>query len=90
MFSLAACGMIASSAGILQSSTTATGDPTVGPPFLLPAYAAAFLGSTQFRGGRYNVWGTIIAVMFLLQASKACSSQVPRRGSRISLTGSRC
>jgi ribose transport system permease protein len=62
---LAACGAIAASAGILQSSTIATGDPTVGPAFLLPGFAAAFLGSTQFRGGRYNIWGTIIAVYVL-------------------------
>lgn len=62
---LAACGAMAASAGILQTATTATGDPTVGPAFLLPAYAAAFLGSTQFRGGRYNVWGTILAVYVL-------------------------
>ncbi|WP_166459417.1 ABC transporter permease [Amycolatopsis pithecellobii] len=62
---LAACGALAALAGILQTSLTATGDPTVGPGFLLPAYAAAFLGSTQFRGGRYNVWGTVVAVYVL-------------------------
>jgi ribose transport system permease protein len=41
------------------------GDPTVGPGYLLPAYAAAFLGSTQFHGGRYNVWGSVLAVYVL-------------------------
>jgi ribose transport system permease protein len=63
--SLAACGALAAIAGILQTSSTATGDPTVGSGFLLPAFAAAFLGSTQFRGGRYNVWGTVLAVYVL-------------------------
>ena len=63
--SLAACGAIAGLAGSLLTSQLATGDPTVGPGFLLPAYAAAFLGSTQFRGGRYNVWGTVLAVYVL-------------------------
>ena len=62
---LAACGALAAVAGILETSSTGTGDPTVGPGFLLPAYAAAFLGSTQFRGGRYNIWGTILAVYVL-------------------------
>jgi ribose transport system permease protein len=62
---LAACGAMAACAGILQTATIATGDPTVGPAFLLPAYAAAFLGSTQFRGGRYNIWGTVLAVYVL-------------------------
>ena len=62
---LAACGVMAACAGILQTATIATGDPTVGPGFLLPAYAAAFLGSTQFRGGRYNIWGTVLAVYVL-------------------------
>lgn len=63
--SLAACGTIAALAGSLASSQLATGDPTIGPAYLLPASAAAFLGSTQFRGGRYNVWGTILAVYVL-------------------------
>lgn len=62
---LAACGAIAAVAGSLVSSQLATGDPTIGPAYLLPAYAAVFLGSTQFRGGRYNVWGTILAVYVL-------------------------
>jgi len=52
-------------AGALVSSQLATGDPTIGPAYLLPTYAAAFLGSTQFRGGRYNVWGTVLAVYVL-------------------------
>ncbi len=63
--SLAACGAIAALAGALVSSQLATGDPTIGPAYLLPTYAAAFLGSTQFRGGRYNVWGTVLAVYVL-------------------------
>ncbi len=32
---------------------------------MLPAFAAAFLGSTQFHGGRFNVAGTLIAVVVL-------------------------
>ena len=65
VLSLVSCGAIAALAGLLTSAQLAVGDPTVGPGFLLPAYAAAFLGSTQFHGGRYNVWGTVIAVLVL-------------------------
>ena len=65
VLSLVGCGVLAAAAGVLQSAQLATGDPTVGPAFLLPAYAAAFLGSTQFKGGRYNVWGTVLAVYVL-------------------------
>lgn len=67
---LVTCGVIAALAGAIVSSRLDTGDPTVGPSFLLPAFAAAFLGSTQFRGGRYNVWGTIVAVYVLATGVK--------------------
>jgi ribose transport system permease protein len=32
---------------------------------LLPAFAAAFLGSTQLIPGRFNVWGTLLAIFVL-------------------------
>jgi ribose transport system permease protein len=38
---------------------------TFGSALLLPAYSAAFLGSTQIKPGRFNVWGTVIAVYVL-------------------------
>jgi ribose transport system permease protein len=38
---------------------------TYGQGFLLPAFAAVFLGSTQVRVGAFNVWGTIIALFAL-------------------------
>jgi ribose transport system permease protein len=60
-----ACGVIAASVGLLLASQLGTGDPTEGPSFLLPAFSAVFLGSTQFRAGRFNVWGTVVAVYVL-------------------------
>ena len=36
-----------------------------GQGLLLPAFAAAFLGSTQLRPGRFNVGGTMIAIYVL-------------------------
>ena len=59
------CGVIAALAGVLASSQLATGDPTISQSYLLPAFAAAFLGSTQFSGGRFNVAGTLVAVIVL-------------------------
>ncbi len=65
VLALVSCGAIAALAGLLTSAQLGVGDPTVGPGYLLPAYAAAFLGSTQFHGGRYNIWGSVLAVLVL-------------------------
>lgn len=65
LFALVTSGMVAGLAGVLLTSQLSTGDPTVGPGYLLPVIAAVFLGSTQFRGGRFNVWGTVVAAYTL-------------------------
>jgi len=62
---LVAGGALAALAGALLTSRLNAGDPTVGPSFLLPALTAVFLGSTQFKGGRFNVLGTIVAMYVL-------------------------
>lgn len=62
--SLIVSGMVAGIAGILLTSQVSSGSPDAGPPYLLDAFAAAFLGATQF-GGRFNAWGTVIAVLLL-------------------------
>lgn len=67
---LVCCGAIAAFSGVLVSSALGTGDPTIGPAYLLPAFSAAFLGSTQFRGGRFNIWGTVLAVYVLATGVK--------------------
>ena len=63
--SLVAGGALAALAGALLTSRLNAGDPTVGPSMLLPALTAVFLGSTQFKGGRFNVLGTIVAMYVL-------------------------
>jgi ribose transport system permease protein len=70
VLALATTGAIAALSGVLVSSSLGVGDPTIGPPYLLPAFSAAFLGSTQFRGGRFNVWGTLLAVYVLATGVK--------------------
>lgn len=57
---------IAGVAGVMYAGTTASADPVSGAAFLLPAFAACFLGSTVLRIGRFNPWGTLIAVFFLV------------------------
>lgn len=64
------CGVVSGLAGLLVTAQLSAGDPTIGPGYLLPAIAAAVLGSTQLRGGRYNVWGTVIAAYVLATGVK--------------------
>jgi ribose transport system permease protein len=61
-----ASGVVSAIAGVMYAGTTGAADPTSGTSFLLPAYAAAFLGATSITPGRFNAWGTIIAVYFLV------------------------
>jgi ribose transport system permease protein len=56
---------VAAFAGVLVTARSAASAPDVGAGYLLPAFAAAFLGSTQIRNGQFNVWGTILAVYVL-------------------------
>ena len=58
-------GVIAALAGVLYVGTTGSAGPTSVDTFLLPAYAAIFLGATSIQPGRFNALGTGIAVLFL-------------------------
>jgi ribose transport system permease protein len=58
-------GVLASAAGILYAGVLGSADPYSGLNFLLPAFAAAFLGATTILPGRFNPWGAIVAVYFL-------------------------
>jgi ribose transport system permease protein len=58
-------GVLAAAAGILYAGVLGSADPYSGLNFLLPAFAAAFLGATTILPGRFNPWGAIIAVYFL-------------------------
>ncbi len=59
-------GIIGAGAGALYVGTLGGADPTSGLTFLLPAFAAAFLGATSIVPGRFNPWGTMVAVYFLV------------------------
>ncbi len=49
-------------AGIVVTAQVGSGSPELGPSYLLPVFAAAFLGTTQIRPGRVNALGTTLAV----------------------------
>jgi ribose transport system permease protein len=61
---------IASLAGVIFTAEIGSATNQAGPPYLLPAFAAAFLGATQFRAKVVNVPGTLIAVYALATGIK--------------------
>jgi ribose transport system permease protein len=63
-------GVLAALAGVLLSASLASASPSLGPNYLLPAFAAVFLGSTQITPGRFNVLGTLLAVYVLAMGVK--------------------
>jgi ribose transport system permease protein len=58
-------GLLAGLAGALLGAAVGTVQAGLGSAFLLPAFAAVFLGATSFSPGRYNVPGTVVAVLLL-------------------------
>lgn len=68
--SLVASSSLAALAGIIFAAKIGAASLTAGPPYLLPAFAAVFLGSTQVRPGRVNVWGALVAIFLLATGVK--------------------
>jgi ribose transport system permease protein len=62
---LVASSLMATLAGVILLSQTGAAQGSFGQPFLLPAYAAAFLGATTIKPGHYNALGTVVAVFLL-------------------------
>jgi ribose transport system permease protein len=63
---LVTSAVVAALGGVLLAAQFGSTQAQSGSPYLLPAFAAAFLGATQFKN-RFNVWGTVLAV-FVLQS----------------------
>jgi ribose transport system permease protein len=63
--SLVCSALLGSFAGVALASQLGSADPTVGPEYLIPAFSAVFVGATQFRHGRFNPWGTVVAVLMI-------------------------
>jgi ribose transport system permease protein len=63
---LVVSGLLGALAGVLYAGTQGAADPVSGVTYQLPAFAAAFLGSTSIVPGRFNPWGSTVAVYFLV------------------------
>lgn len=61
----ALCGMLSAATGMLMASRLGSAHPTGGDGYFLQAYAAVYLGTTVFREGVPNVWGTFIGAAIL-------------------------
>ncbi len=62
---LVTSGALAAIAGVVYAGVLGSADPYSGLNFLLPAFAAAYLGATAIQPGRFNPWGAMLAVYFL-------------------------
>ena len=58
-------GLLVGGASVLALGQSGSANPGFGPDLLLPAYAAAFLGVTTYRAGRYNVIGSVVGILLL-------------------------
>jgi ribose transport system permease protein len=68
---------LAALAGVLLTAKIGTAPYDAGSPYLLPAFAAALLGSTQFHPGRVNVLGTLVAIYLLATGVKGLELMYP-------------
>lgn len=64
--SLVMSSLVAALAGIVYAGMLGGADPSSGQSFMLPSFAAAFLGATAIIPGRFNPFGTLLAVYFLV------------------------
>ncbi|MDR2256018.1 MAG: ABC transporter permease [Arthrobacter sp.] len=58
-------GVIAGLGGIISASATGGFDPSTSQMYLMPMFAATFLGTAILQPGRFTPLGTLLAVYFL-------------------------
>ncbi len=59
------CGAVA---GILLTSSTMNANTFQGPPYLLDALGAAFIGAATIRIGQFHILGTLVGVLIVVVA----------------------
>ena len=64
-FGFVIAGLVSGVAGVLQLSRTGGATADAGTSLLFPALAAVFLGATAVNPGFFNVFGTVIGVIFV-------------------------
>ncbi|GAC1402889.1 MAG: ABC transporter permease [Candidatus Velthaea sp.] len=57
--------IIAAFAGALQAGHDGSVEPLFGTSYLLPAFAAAFLGASTLSKGSFHVWGSLIGAYLI-------------------------
>lgn len=63
--SYVASGFISGLGGIVLAATLGGYDPSSSPNYLLPAFAAVFLGTAVIQPGKFNAFGAFIGIFFL-------------------------
>ncbi len=59
-------GFVSALAGVVLGGWLGASDVSVSASYMLSSFAAAFLGTSILQPGRFNAWGTFIAVYFLV------------------------
>jgi ribose transport system permease protein len=60
-----ASGLISGLGGVILAATLGGFDPSSSPNYLLPAFAAVFLGTAAIQPGKFNPVGAFIGIYFL-------------------------
>lgn len=58
-------GLVCGIGGVLSAAATGGFDPNVSQSYLLPTFAATFLGTAVLFPGRFNPLGSLVAIYFL-------------------------
>lgn len=59
------CAVSAGITGIVITSHSAAYQPDFGAAYLIPTYAAAFIGAAVLREGQFNIFGTAVGLVLL-------------------------
>jgi ribose transport system permease protein len=60
-----ASGLISSLGGVILAATLGGFNPSSSPNYLLPAFAAVFLGTAVIQPGKFNAIGAFVGIFFL-------------------------